>query len=190
MRHHLLLVPLLLIPAALGAQTIQNATLKRAQAAYDNLDYRQALTLARAAQRERLNGFDQARGYELLALTYSAMDSILKAVDAFKEVISLEPERELDPNRTSPKVLSAFSVALTQVLVVRQLKVDSVDFVGGQGDTGACRHAHHGRRGADQNRFLGRQRPGEPALAGTPGERRSRARRQLHCRRRGDHRAE
>src|SRR6266704_420639 len=133
MRHHLLLVPLLLIPAALGAQTIQNATLRRAQAAYDNLDYRQALTLAHAAQRERLTGFDQARGYELLALTYSAMDSILKAVDAFKEVISLEPERELDPNRTSPKVLSAFSVALTQVLVVRQLKVDSVDFVGGQG---------------------------------------------------------
>src|SRR6266704_4989540 len=133
MRHHLLLVPLLLIPAALGAQTIQNATLRRAQAAYDNLDYRQALTLAHAAQRERLTGFDQARGYELLALTYSAMDSILKAVDAFKEVISLEPERELDPNRTSPKVLSAFSVALTKVLVVRQLKVDSVDFVGGQG---------------------------------------------------------
>jgi len=134
MRHHLLLVPLLLIPAGLGAQALQNATLKRAQAAYDNLDYRQALTLAHSAQRERLNGFDRARAYELLAFTYSAMDSILKAVDAFKEVILLEPERDLDPNRTSPKVLSAFSVALTQVLVVRQLRVDSTDFVGGQGD--------------------------------------------------------
>ena len=133
MRRHLLLVPLLLIPAALGAQTIQNATLRRAQQAYDNLDYRQALTLARTAQRERLNGFDRARDYELLAFTYSAMDSILRAVDAFKEVISLEPERDLDPNRTSPKVLSAFQVALTQVLVVRQLRVDSTDFVGGQG---------------------------------------------------------
>jgi hypothetical protein len=136
MRRHLLLVPLLLIPAALGAQTIQNATLRRAQQAYDNLDYRQALALARTAQRERLNGFDRARDYELLAFTYSAMDSILRAVDAFKEVISLEPERELDPNRTSPKVLSAFQVALTQVLVVRQLRVDSTDFVGGQGAVG------------------------------------------------------
>ena len=133
MRRHLLLVPLLLLPAALGAQTIQNATLRRAQQAYDNLDYRQALALARAAQRERLNGFDRARDYELLAFTFSAMDSILRAVDAFKEVISLEPERELDPTRTSPKVLSAFQVALTQVLVVRQLRVDSTDFVGGQG---------------------------------------------------------
>jgi len=137
MRRHLLLVPLLLLAAAppppLGAQTIQNATLRRAQEAYDNLDYRQALTLARTAQRERLNGFDRARDYELLAFTYSAMDSILRAVDAFKEVISLEPERDLDPTRTSPKVLSAFQVALTQVLVVRQLRVDSTDFVGGQG---------------------------------------------------------
>lgn len=138
MRRHLLLVPLLLLSAAppLGAQTIQNATLRRAQQAYDNLDYRQALALARAAQRERLNGFDRARDYELLAFTYSAMDSILRAVDAFKEVISLEPERELDPTRTSPKVLSAFQVALTQVLVVRQLRVDSTDFVGGQGAVG------------------------------------------------------
>ena len=137
MRRHLLLVALLLpVAPALGAQTIQNATLRRAQQAYDNLDYRQALTLARTAQRERLNAFDRARDYELLALTYSAMDSILKAVDAFKEVISLEPERELDPTRTSPKVLSAFQVALTQVLVVRQLRVDSTDFVGGQGAVG------------------------------------------------------
>jgi hypothetical protein len=134
MRYPALLGSLLLIPAALGAQTIQNATLRRAQAAYDNLDYRQALSLGQAAQRERLNGFDRARAYEVLALTYSAMDSILKAVSAFKEVILLEPERELDPNRTSPKVLSAFAVALTQVLVVRQLRVDSTDFVGGQGE--------------------------------------------------------
>lgn len=136
MRYTVLLVSLLLVPVAppLGAQTIQNATLRRAQAAYDNLDYRQALSLAQAAQRERLNGFDRARAYEVLALSYSAMDSILKAVGAFKEVILLEPERELDPNRTSPKVLSAFQVALTQVLVVRGLRVDSSDFVGGQGD--------------------------------------------------------
>jgi hypothetical protein len=134
MRHSLLLLPLMLLPAALGAQTIQNGTLRRAQAAYDNLDYRQALTLGRTAQRERLNGFDKARMFELLAFTYGAMDSILQSMAAFKELINLEPERELDPNRTSPKVLSAFSVALTQVLVVRQLKVDSVDFVGGQGD--------------------------------------------------------
>src|SRR6266581_7129670 len=119
--------------ATLRAQTIQNPTLRRAQQAFDNLDYRQALSAGQAALRERLTGFERARAYELLGFTYSGMDSILRAVDAFKQVILLEPERDLDPTRTSPKALSAFQVALTQVLVIRQLHVDSVSFVGGQG---------------------------------------------------------
>src|SRR2546422_290838 len=133
MRRSWLLALLLLCGASLRAQTVQNATLRRAQQAVDKLDYRQALSAGQAALRERLTGFERARAYELLGFTYSGMDSILKAVDAFKQVVLLEPERTLDPNRTSPKALSAFQVALTQVLVVRQLVVDSVTFVGGQG---------------------------------------------------------
>ena len=126
-------VLVVLVPAFAGAQTIQNPTLRRAQAAFDNLDYRQALALGQASLRERLTGYERARAYEILGFTYSGMDSILKAVDAFKQVVLIEPERQLDPNRTSPKALSAFQVALTQVLVVRQLVVDSVTFIGGQG---------------------------------------------------------
>ena len=129
----LVAVPLVL-PVLLSAQSIQNATLRRAQHAFDNLEYRQALGAAQASLRERLTGYERARAYELLAFTYSGMDSILKAVDAFKQVVLIEPEREFDPNRTSPKALSAFQVALTQILVVRQLRVDSVDFIGGQGN--------------------------------------------------------
>jgi hypothetical protein len=127
-------VLLVALPVALPGQTIQNATLRRARQAFDNLDYRVALSTAQASLRERLSGYERARAYELLAFTYSGMDSILKAVDAFKQVVLLEPERELDPTRTSPKALSAFQVALTQILVVRQLKIDSVDFIGGQGN--------------------------------------------------------
>lgn len=129
----LLLVVPLICPPALTAQTIQNATLRRAQQAFENLDYRQALSLGQASLRERLTGFERGRAYELLGFTYSGMDSILKAVAAFKQVVLIEPERELDPNRTSPKALSAFQVALTQILVIRQLRVDSVEFIGGQG---------------------------------------------------------
>ncbi len=136
MRRPWLLALLLLCAASLRAQTVQNATLRRAQQAFDNLDYRQALTIAQASLRERLTGFERARAYELLGFTYSGMDSILKAVDAFKQVVLIEPERDLDPNRTSPKALSAFQVALTQILVVRQLRVDSVNFIGGQGAVG------------------------------------------------------
>ena len=135
MRHStwLLLAVSLLCPPTIAAQTIQNITLRRAQQAFDNLDYRQALSLGHASLRERLTGFERARAYELLGFTYSGMDSILKAVDAFKQVVLIEPERDLDPTRTSPKALSAFQVALTQILVVRQLRVDSVEFIGGQG---------------------------------------------------------
>ena len=120
-------------PPLVGAQAAQNATLRRAQQAYDNLEYRQVLTLAQAALRERLTGPERARAYELLGFTYGAMDSILKAVDAFKQVVLIDPERQLDPNRVSPKAYSAFDVALRQVLLVRQLRVDSISFVGGQG---------------------------------------------------------
>src|SRR5207244_987038 len=139
-----------------GAQAAQNATLRQAQQAYDNLEYRQVLSLARAALRERLTGPERARAYELLGFTYGALDSILRAVDAFKQVVLIDPERQLDPNRVSPKAYSAFDVALRQVLLVRQLRVrppsphkaravdpqvllvrqlrvDSTSFVGGRG---------------------------------------------------------
>jgi hypothetical protein len=134
MRGRLLLVVILVVATTPSvAQTVQNATLRRAQQAFDNLDYRQALTGGQAALRERLTGYERARAYELLGFTYSGMDSILRAVDAFKQVILIEPERDFDPTRTSSKALSAFQVALTQVLVIRQLRVDSTAFVGGQG---------------------------------------------------------
>src|SRR2546430_889046 len=67
-------------PSVGAGQAPQNATLRRAQQAYDNLEYRQVLTLARAALRERLTGAERARAYELLGFTYGAMDSILKVV--------------------------------------------------------------------------------------------------------------
>lgn len=129
----LALLAALAAPAAAGAQSVHNATLRRAEQAYDNLEYRQVLSLAQGALRERLTGPERARAYELLAFTYGAMDSILKAVDAFKQVVLIDPERQLDPNRISPKAYSAFDVALRQVLLVRQLRVDSTTFVGGQG---------------------------------------------------------
>src|SRR5439155_19220996 len=122
-----------LSPAPGRAQSIQNATLRRAQQAYDNLEYRQALSLGQAALRERLAGTERARAYELVGFSYAALDSILKSVDAFKQVVLIDPERQLDPNRVSPKAYSAFDVALRQVLLVRQLRIDSTGFVAGQG---------------------------------------------------------
>src|SRR6266568_5109292 len=99
--------------ASAQGQTPQNATLRQALHAYDNLDFTHAITLARRALAQRMAGADQSR--------------------AFKQTILLEPDRELDPNRISPKITSLFYSALGQVLVVRQLRVDSARFVSGQG---------------------------------------------------------
>jgi hypothetical protein len=133
MMRRMLVLCIGLAPAAATAQSVQNAALRRAQQAYDNLEYRQVVSLAHAALRERLSGAERARAYELLGFTYGAMDSILKAVEAFKQVVLIDPERQLDPNRVSPKAYSAFDVALRQVLLVRQLHVDSTSFVAGRG---------------------------------------------------------
>jgi hypothetical protein len=137
MRHRGLLLALvtgLACPAPALAQAPQSATLRAALRAYDNVDFARAISLARRALAERMTGPDQARAYELLGFAYSATDSQLKAVDAFKQTILLDPDRELDPRRISPKITSLFYSALGQVLVVRQLRVDSARFVAGQGN--------------------------------------------------------
>ncbi|OLC75667.1 MAG: hypothetical protein AUH78_08405 [Gemmatimonadetes bacterium 13_1_40CM_4_69_8] len=134
MRHFgWLLVLAFASPTAAPAQNVQNATLRRALAAYDNLDIGQAILLAKRALTERLSGLEQARAYELLGFAYSASDSLLKGVDAFKQAILIDPDRQLDPAKISPKITSSFLLALSQVLVVRQLQVDSASFVGGKG---------------------------------------------------------
>ncbi len=120
-------------PAVLRAQAPRNATLRQAMQAYDALDFARAGALARRALTERMTGADQARAYELLGFTYSATDSQAKAVDAFKQAILLDPDRQLDAARISPKITSLFYSALGQVLVVRELQIDSARFVAGHG---------------------------------------------------------
>jgi tetratricopeptide (TPR) repeat protein len=131
-RSALVFVLTLAVPAAIPAQA-SNATLRQALQAYDSLDYARAIVLARRALGERLNGPEQGRAYELLGFAYAVSDSQAKAVDAFKQVILLDPDHQLDANKVSPKITSLFYSALGQVLVVRQLRVDSATFVSGQG---------------------------------------------------------
>ncbi|HUK20501.1 MAG TPA: hypothetical protein VLV45_02950 [Gemmatimonadales bacterium] len=120
-----------LAPRPGAAQT--RTMLRQAQDAYDALDFSRAAVLARRALTERLSAADQTRAYELLGFSYSAIDSQIKAVDAFKQTILLDPDHQLDANKVSPKITSLFYSALGQVLVVRQLRVDSAKFVSGQG---------------------------------------------------------
>jgi hypothetical protein len=123
--------PLTAYRSPLAAQS--NWTLRRASEAYNSLSYSQAITLARRASRERLSPADQVRAYELLAFSYASLDSTRQATEAFKQSLLLNPDRALDAGRISPKITSAFALALAQVLVLRDLRVDTTEFVAGAG---------------------------------------------------------
>jgi hypothetical protein len=126
-----LLLALLLLPvAALG----QDLTVRRAAAAYDGLAYEEAIADAHRALKNRLTAADQARAFEVLGFAYAALDSTVQATDAFKELLLLNPDRDLDPTRISPKITSLFALALGQVLVIRHFHVDTGSFIAGTGD--------------------------------------------------------
>ena len=126
-----LAIPLTAYRSPLSAQ--DNPTLRRASQAYSNLSYAQAIVLARQASRERLSPSDQARYFELLGFSYASLDSTRQATEAFKQVLMLTPDRGLDATRVSPKITSAFALALAQVLVLRDVRVDSTEFIAGVG---------------------------------------------------------
>lgn len=125
--------PALSAQAAPPPPAVQNATLRRAIQAYDNLDFGQVVTVANQALRERLTSPERARAYELLGFAYSATSQPDQAINAFKEAILLDPDRELDPGRVSPRISGYFNAALGQVMVVRLLDADSTQFIAGQG---------------------------------------------------------
>lgn len=105
----------------------------RAESAYVALEFSTALSLARQAAGTRLTQSQLARAYEVLAFSYAALDSTRQAVEAFRELIFLAPDREPSVERVSPRITSLYASALGQVLVVRALHVDSGAFVGGEG---------------------------------------------------------
>ncbi len=126
-----ILVALAALSTALHAQ--DNVTLRQAIAAYDDLDPAQAIRLADRALGETLSVRDRARAYEVLGFSYAALDSTKPASDAFKKLLFLDPDRDLDPGRISPKITVVFNLALGQILLVRHLHVDSTSFVVGSG---------------------------------------------------------
>ena len=136
MRHFVLGLLLLQAPFALMAQEPQNASLRRAINAYESLDFPQVIVLSRAALRERLTAPDRARAEELLGFAFSATNQPDSAISAFREAILLDPDRQLDPRRVSPRITGYFNAALGQVLVVRQVRVDSARFISGTPGTG------------------------------------------------------
>jgi hypothetical protein len=74
-----------------------------------------------------------AQVWELTAFSYAAMDSTAQAVEAFRELIRIDPDREPDVLRVAPRITSLYASALGQVVVVRRVRADSASFVAGTG---------------------------------------------------------
>jgi hypothetical protein len=125
-----------LLGATLGAPSLmaqQSPTVRRATQAYEQLDYSNAVILARRALAERLSRDDRILIYELLGYSYGALDSLRQAVEAFRQLVFLAPDREPDVERVSPRITSLYASALGQVLVVRKIRVDTATFIAGDG---------------------------------------------------------
>jgi tetratricopeptide (TPR) repeat protein len=129
----LALAALLLALGARPAFAQADSRLLRARVAYNDLDYAGAIQLARRALAQPLGRDEQVGAYEVLGYSYGALDSTRQAVDAFRRLIFLAPDREPDVERVSPRITSLYASALGQVLVVRRLRVDSATFVAGAG---------------------------------------------------------
>jgi hypothetical protein len=123
----------LLMGVATTLPAQEHADVRRAKAAYDGLDYGGAIVAAQRALRQPLNRSDRMLAFEILGYCYGGLDSTRQAIDAFRELIFLDPNREPDVNVVSPRITSLYASALGQVLVVRRLTVDSATFVAGQG---------------------------------------------------------
>lgn len=126
-----LLVAAALLPAPLAGQG--DRSLAIAEAAWQALEYDSVLVAAHAALEGQLTLGEQVRAHELLAFTYATLDSADRAIEAFRQVVYLDPDRVYDPQRISPLLVQLHTIALGRELVVRRLTVDSTSFVAGRG---------------------------------------------------------
>jgi hypothetical protein len=111
----------------------ESQTLVQAQEAFTSLDYSRAAQLAQAALQESLSVDDRVTAYELLGYSYGILDQPDRAVATLSQMIVLDPEREPDIQALPPRLVSLYNQAFGQVLVVRNLLVDSTAFVAGEG---------------------------------------------------------
>lgn len=112
----------------------QHQSVQRAQAAFSQFDFPQALALAREAlTADGLTQQDLAASYEVIGFSLGALDSADAAVGTLAQMIVLDPEREPNTDVLPPRLVNLYSQAFSQVLVVRHVLVDSTQFVGGFG---------------------------------------------------------
>jgi tetratricopeptide (TPR) repeat protein len=98
--------PLLWIVLAAGG----SAHLRAAEQAFEGARYDQVLTTVRAALAEALSPDERRRAYELLAFTHAAFNDSAEAVEAFTQLLVLDPAY-VPGQKVSPKIRALFDRA-------------------------------------------------------------------------------
>lgn len=109
----------------------QSPFLVQAETALGDLEYETALGLARSAAEGDLTPDEWVRAHEIMAFSYSVMDSTAAAITAFREVVYSDPDRTYDADFVSPAILGMHTIALGRELVIRNPSVDSTTFRAG-----------------------------------------------------------
>jgi hypothetical protein len=127
------LLPALSGSGALRAQEPDAVAAVRAlhaRARYDSV----VVAAHSALQSGRLGSGDRIVVYELMGYAYAVLDSVAGAVDAFRQLIWLAPDREPSIESWAPRIYQLYTSALGQVLVIRRIRADSASFVAGEGN--------------------------------------------------------
>lgn len=155
MIRHRVLASLIVCLGAAPVAAQEHPAVIEARSAYDALDFPGAIAAAQRAlgPNQQLSPGERVLAYELLAYSYGVLDSTDQAREAFKQLIFLDPDREPDVERVSPRITSLYREALGRVLVVRHLTVDSASFVAREGS--APIHFELSRPGRAVTRVVG-----------------------------------
>ncbi|MCZ6918246.1 MAG: hypothetical protein O7I93_15840 [Gemmatimonadetes bacterium] len=129
----LFLTGLLWAGTSLTLHAQDNLTVRAARTAFDELEFPRAIVLAQQALLQSLSNADEITALEVLGFSYGSLDSLSQAVATFSSLIVLDPDRDPDPARFSPRLVNLYTQALARVLVVRHVAIDSAELIAGQG---------------------------------------------------------
>jgi hypothetical protein len=124
------LLPLLLSGHVLFAE--EPDKIDEVRRAYSRMDYTLAeeLALSKLEDESGLTVVELVEIHQILALIYYGQNSIVKARQAFRSALSLEPDLELDPVMVSPKILEFFATVKTDYLAEgRRAAASAIQYV-------------------------------------------------------------
>lgn len=103
------------------------------RSAYKNFDYEQVITLSERAleNKEQLTAAQVVEILQMKAIAHYSRQDLTSALFAFQEILRIDPEFQLDPVKTSPKIIQFFDEikkSMPQPVSAEPVRIDTVKF--------------------------------------------------------------